>query len=133
MASFKDRINILFDEGKNIDYRMSQQDFATKFGASRGQLQGWLIGAGEPDTEMLKIISQKSGVSVDWLVGITDIRHGVIDSTDQFSEKFKKEHGIISINYEMDKDIHPEKLTPDQIKIIKIAVAEAIKELKKQG
>lgn len=74
MATFKDRINTLFDEAKDKNYRITQKEFAQIFGASRSQLQGWLVGAGEPDSELMKIIAEKSNVSVSWLTGESDVR-----------------------------------------------------------
>jgi len=74
VSSFKDRINLLWDEAKDQNYTISQQEFAQRIGATRSQLRGWLSGAGEPDTEMLKIIATKHNVSIDWLTGLTDMR-----------------------------------------------------------
>ena len=75
MATFQERINLLYEGAKDIDYRLSQEEYASKFGATRNQLKGWLDGRGEPTIEMLKTIAKTHGVSVSWLVGETCIRN----------------------------------------------------------
>lgn len=75
MATFQERINRLYEEAKDADYRLTQIDYATRFGATRNQLKGWLDGRGEPSSEMMKTIAKIHGVSVSWLVGETNIRH----------------------------------------------------------
>ncbi|MBU2703729.1 hypothetical protein Ga0466249_004877 [Sporomusaceae bacterium BoRhaA] len=42
-------------------------------GATRNQLNGWLDGRGEPDSEMMKIVAKRSGVNTAWLLGETNI------------------------------------------------------------
>jgi transcriptional regulator with XRE-family HTH domain len=74
VTTFRDRINLLYEEAKDNNYRLTQEEFSAKFGATRNQLNGWLVGRGEPDIEMLKNIAKVSGVSVDWLVGEIDLR-----------------------------------------------------------
>ena len=88
MACFKERINLLFEEAKNKDYRITQVQYASKFGASRAQLQGWMIGAGEPDSEMMKKIAEISHTSVDWLVGASDLRRPYVVESE--SEEYNK-------------------------------------------
>lgn len=74
MATFQDRISQLFDESKDTDYKLTKDQFALKYGGSRSQLNGWLAGKGEPGSEMLKRISETFNVSVDWLVGKSNLR-----------------------------------------------------------
>jgi transcriptional regulator with XRE-family HTH domain len=74
VANFRERINLLYDEAKDNNYRITQDEFSAAFGATRNQLTGWLDGRGEPGIEMLKNIAKASGVSVGWLVGETDLR-----------------------------------------------------------
>nr|WP_092074440.1 helix-turn-helix transcriptional regulator [Dendrosporobacter quercicolus]NSL49688.1 helix-turn-helix transcriptional regulator [Dendrosporobacter quercicolus DSM 1736]SDM95179.1 Helix-turn-helix [Dendrosporobacter quercicolus] len=75
MATFQERINQLYEEAKDTDYRLTQTEYAAKFGATRNQLKGWLDGRGEPSSEMMKLIAKMQGVSVSWLVGETNIRN----------------------------------------------------------
>jgi transcriptional regulator with XRE-family HTH domain len=79
MATFKERINQLFEEAKDNDHELTQVDFAARYGATRNKLTGWLDGRGEPPSETLKHIAKVSGVSVAWLVGETDIRNPYSD------------------------------------------------------
>ena len=80
MATFQERLNQLYDEAKDKNYRLTQEEFALTFNATRNQLTGWLDGRGEPNTETLKAIAKISGVSVAWLVGDSDIRNQQIDA-----------------------------------------------------
>ncbi|MDR1701222.1 MAG: XRE family transcriptional regulator [Sporomusaceae bacterium] len=91
-ATFKDRINILWEEAKDQNYKLTQKEFAQNLGATRSQLQGWLNGAGEPDSEMLKVIAQTHNSSIDWLLGNTNLRYAIKDDafTDEYTKKIKK-------------------------------------------
>lgn len=75
LATFQERMNQLFEEAKDADYRLTQIEYASKFGATRNQLKGWLDGRGEPNSEKMKSIAKIHGVSVSWLVGETNIRN----------------------------------------------------------
>jgi transcriptional regulator with XRE-family HTH domain len=85
MSNFKTRITQLWEEAKDRNYRTTQEQFAAQFGATKNQLKGWLRGSGEPDTELIKKIAKVSNVSVDWLVGNSEIRTiaGLKDSYDE--------------------------------------------------
>lgn len=75
MATFIDRINELFDAAKDRNYRLTQKEYAARFGATRNQLKGWLDGRGEPDSELMKKVAKAHGVSVSWLVGESDTKN----------------------------------------------------------
>lgn len=77
MASLKDRIYELWEEEKDKDYKLTQEEFAAKFGATRNQLKGWIAGVGEPNSVMLKRIATTFNVSVDWIVGNSDVRNPI--------------------------------------------------------
>jgi transcriptional regulator with XRE-family HTH domain len=113
MACFKERITILYDEIKNSDYKLSQTQIADRFGASRGQLQGWMSGAGEPDSEMMKNVANISKVSVDWLVGATDLRKPYI------VEKDSKEYQAIINKIQNDKGLNEHIMNVNDIKTVK--------------
>ena len=68
-TTFKDRFNQLYE-----DSNLSQEDFGQLFSASKSQVFNWRSGRGEPDTETIKIIARACNVSVEWLVGLSDLR-----------------------------------------------------------
>ena len=74
LSTFREIIDQLYEEAKDANYRLTQEEYASRFGATRNQLKGWLDGRGEPNTEMMKTIAKIHDVSVSWLVGETDIR-----------------------------------------------------------
>lgn len=52
----------------------SNAQFAQDIGISRNTVNFWLTGQRIPDAGSLKTIAQKCAVSVDWILGLTDIR-----------------------------------------------------------
>lgn len=80
MATFIERINELFDMAKDMNHKLTQREYAARFGATRNQLKGWLDGRGEPDSELMKKIAEINGVSVSWLVGESDTK-SLIETT----------------------------------------------------
>jgi transcriptional regulator with XRE-family HTH domain len=74
---FKDRIADLFELEKDRNPKITQEEFAKKCGASRSQFTGWLSGNGSPNPDMLRQIAIVWNVSVDWLVGKTDIKRPI--------------------------------------------------------
>jgi transcriptional regulator with XRE-family HTH domain len=68
-TTFKDRFNQLYE-----DSSLSQEDFGQLFNASKSQVFNWRSGRGEPDTETIKIIARTCNVSVEWLIGLSDLR-----------------------------------------------------------
>ena len=69
MATFQERFNILFDESK-----VSQEEFGSRFDASKFQVFNWRSGRGEPDIETLKKIARTCNVSIEWITGDTNVR-----------------------------------------------------------
>lgn len=74
MSTFKERIAELFELAKDTDPKLTQIEFAQKCGASRSQFTGWLSGQGSPNPDMLRRIAITWNVSVDWLVGNSNVR-----------------------------------------------------------
>lgn len=74
MATFQSRLNELFDEAKDADYRLTKQEFARRFGATRSQVNAWLDGRSEPSIKDLLAIAKSHNTSVSWLLGETNIR-----------------------------------------------------------
>ncbi len=93
MPTFKDRFRFLREE-RNIN----QEDFGLLFGASKHQVYNWETGRGEPDSEMMKMIAKACKVSVDWLIGNSNIRtpidtiaaHRTDDPTTKLPEEARK-------------------------------------------
>lgn len=75
MATFNDRITELYEEARDRDYTVGRKKFAEILGVTRGQINGWLENAGNPDLETLKKIADKAGVSTSWLIGEDDRRN----------------------------------------------------------
>lgn len=69
MSNFKERYRLLWEESG-----MSHADFGEKLGISNAQSFRYASGGGEPKTEMLVKIANKCNVSLDWLLGLSDIR-----------------------------------------------------------
>lgn len=86
MATFQERFNFLYEDSK-----LSQREFGALFGASTDQVYNWRNGRGEPDSETMKLLATKFNISVDWLVGKSNIKtpvetiaaHRKDDPTDQ--------------------------------------------------
>jgi len=74
LISFTERFNVLYQEAKDKDYKITQTEFAKRFGATRNQVTGWLDGRSEPDIEMLKKIATISDISIEWLTGNSNVR-----------------------------------------------------------
>lgn len=66
---FKDRLVSLRKEKK-----LTQYELADKLGFSRGQISNYEQGSREPDQETLIKIVSFFDVSVDFMLGLTDIR-----------------------------------------------------------
>ena len=74
---FKDRIAELFEIEKDLNPKITQEEFANLCGASRSQFTGWLSGQGSPNPKMLRRISEAWNVSADWLVGKTNVKRPI--------------------------------------------------------
>lgn len=81
MATFQDRINLLYQEARYRNYKVGRKAFAEQLGISLGRVSAWLDGNGRPDFELLKEVAKNAGVSVSWLLGETDFRSLVIPET----------------------------------------------------
>lgn len=66
---FAKRFDRLYQESE-----LSQENFGKLFGANKNQVYNWRNGSGEPDTDMLASISRACNVSVEWLIGLSDLR-----------------------------------------------------------
>ena len=66
---FHERINELWKRAKDENHKMTQADYATRFGVTRNALLGWLRGTGQPDAEGFVRIARVEDVSLAWLLG----------------------------------------------------------------
>lgn len=69
---FKERFNILYEESS-----MTQEEFGKMFNASKSQVFHWRNGTGEPDTATLAAIATTCNVTIDWLVGKSNIKNQI--------------------------------------------------------
>lgn len=75
MATFYERINLLYDEAKDRNHRIGRKAYAEMLDVTLGQVNGWIDGLGRPDPDTLKKIAKISNVSTSWLVGETEFRN----------------------------------------------------------
>ena len=81
---------------KELRGSMSQEEFASKIGEKQTSYSSWERGAREPVISVLENISNRLGVSTDWLLGLTDQRSPFIEvprenkvsKTPEIREKF---------------------------------------------
>ena len=59
---------------KELRGTMSQEEFAAKIGEKQTSYSAWERGAREPVISVLENISNRLGVSSDWLLGLSDVR-----------------------------------------------------------
>ena len=64
METFRKKLSDLIDESG-----LNQREFAEFLGVKKQSVESWLAGT-TPKADMLKLISEKCGVSVDWLLGL---------------------------------------------------------------
>ncbi len=56
---------------------LSQGQYADKIGSKQTTLSSWERGFREPNLDGLVLIATTSGVSCDWLLGLSDVRRAV--------------------------------------------------------
>ena len=66
-------------------YDMSQSELAEKLGVTQQTISKYENGSREPDTETLKLLSSIFDVSIDYLLGNTNIKN-TTDSADKIAE-----------------------------------------------
>lgn len=79
MATLKDRLFELYEEKRDINYKIGRTAFAEQCGISRGKLDGYLRGNGEKLWKSVRTIAKNNQVSISWLLGETDIRYQSAD------------------------------------------------------
>lgn len=78
MPTFRERINVLYEEARDKNHKIGRKGFAEQLGVSLGKVSAWIDGNGRPDFETLKLVAKNIGVSVSWLVGESDLRQIVL-------------------------------------------------------
>lgn len=68
------------------EFKLTQKELADKLGVSRGTIGMYEIGQRDPDTDTLLKLSELFNVSVDYLLGNTDIRNQADEITDAVSD-----------------------------------------------
>ena len=66
---FQERINELWEQAKDKDYKLTQTEFSGRFGVTRNAFLGWLRGTGQPDADGFVRIACSENVSLAWLLG----------------------------------------------------------------
>lgn len=74
MKTFAQRYWMLWEEARDADHKITREKFAKNMGVSPGQSNGWLRNTSEPDCKTLGIIAEHAKVSVNWLIGISNVR-----------------------------------------------------------
>ena len=68
-SKFHERINELWQRAKGKNHKMTQVEYARRFGVTRNALLGWLRGSGQPDADGFVRIAGIEKVSLCWLLG----------------------------------------------------------------
>ncbi|ADD02671.1 putative transcriptional regulator [Thermoanaerobacter thermohydrosulfuricus WC1] len=109
---------------------LTQKELADKLGVSRGTIGMYEIGQRDPDTETLQKLSDIFGVSVDYLLGKTDIRN----PSDEITEAVEDDPELLEFWNELKQreDLkllfkQTRKLSPKDIKQV-IRIIKAIEE-----
>ena len=116
MTTFASRLQQL-----RAEHNWSQLRCARQLGVKRSSVANWEVGRAEPNIKMLHMIADTFQVSVDYLIGRSDIRHATADAPSQTS--------LDAILYDRDiwLDAHP--LTTEDKHII-LAVIRAVRSIR---
>ena len=66
---FHQRINTLWENAKDANYRLTLEAYAKRLGTTRSSLRGWLAGKGQPDADGFVRVAVREDVSLAWLLG----------------------------------------------------------------
>lgn len=77
MSSFRERLKELLEEK-----HMSQVDFAKKICVQKSTINGYIQGYRSPSIDTLILIAKELNVSIDYLIGLSDVRKNIADFTD---------------------------------------------------
>lgn len=75
MANFNSRYWQLWDDARDLNPKITRQEFADSIGVTIGQSNGWLDKGNQPDCDTLLKIAKKANVSVSWLAGEVEVRN----------------------------------------------------------
>lgn len=69
------------------EYKMTQKELADRLGVARGTIGMYEIGRREPDTDTLYRLSKIFNVSIDYLIGKTNIKDTADEITNAVSDE----------------------------------------------
>lgn len=75
MSSFGERLREL-----RIDHNLTQEELANHFGLHKTRISQYELNKRQADDEMKKKFAQYFNVSLDWLLGLSDVRNYTDDS-----------------------------------------------------
>jgi len=79
VANSKSSYSVFQDRVNKVRGELSQAKFAKKIGVARATIGFYEVGKRTPDAKTLKKIADSCGISIDWLLGVTDIESGNAD------------------------------------------------------
>lgn len=83
---FYKRIRILYEELSDTKaLTMTRQEYAEYLGVTKNQVAAWLDKRAEPSLDSLMLIAANHNVTVDWLIGASDIRNPHLSLDDELS------------------------------------------------
>lgn len=112
---FKDRLKMLRNEKE-----MSGSELGAIFGVTKVGIHGWESGKRNPSLDMLMNIADYFEVSLDYLMGKTNIRNAKV-FTDVVDGK--------DIKIEADMYAYPDKMSHEEV----LRILKSVKKLKKVG
>lgn len=85
---FGRRLQRLYDEAKQVNPKLKQQEFADKCGMSRSAFKSYLESVHDPSGTIIRSVAQACNVSADWLLGLSKTR----DRNKAYETAYKELH-----------------------------------------
>lgn len=80
-----------------LESSLSQRELAEFLNVSQATLSNWECGRYEPDQDDLKALSQKFGVSIDYLLGMTSSNSNVYNAQNIQNSNFVQGSGTVTL------------------------------------
>ena len=78
MKVFHMRLRELYNMLRSLNVqKFGRKDFAEFLGVSLGKANGWLDGGGTPDIDTIKELAAHTGLSILWLIGVSDDMYAI--------------------------------------------------------
>jgi len=87
------------------EFNMTQKELASKLGVSRGTIGMYEIGQRDPDTETLIKIAELFNVSVDYLLGRSNIRNPLNNDATTSTKNENNPYDIDTLSPESKKEL----------------------------